>query len=171
VAGPSSNWWSKPARCEDKEVEATMTGKLKTMPTSPLSVVLQHLLADLKPEGAGMTDGELLTGEDLVLRPRKPKDAGKTQAPDPPKAKKEPPVAKGEEKQAMTKEEKLRVLINQVLAAHGGEDKLTKFTSFTMTVKHSNGETQQYFVQPPKNFRWETTHRDRTGTRIVCRQR
>jgi RNA polymerase sigma factor (sigma-70 family) len=30
------------------------------MPTSPLSVVLQHLLADLGPEGGGMTDGELL---------------------------------------------------------------------------------------------------------------
>jgi RNA polymerase sigma factor (sigma-70 family) len=35
-------------------------GKLKTIPTSPLSVVLQHLLADLRPEGVGMTDGELL---------------------------------------------------------------------------------------------------------------
>ena len=23
------------------------------------------------------------------------------------------------------------------------------------------------FVQPPKNFRWETTHRDRTSKRIV----
>src|SRR5437016_10430363 len=30
------------------------------MPTSSLSVVIQHLLADLRPEGAGMTDGELL---------------------------------------------------------------------------------------------------------------
>jgi RNA polymerase sigma factor (sigma-70 family) len=30
------------------------------MPTSPLSVVIQHLLADLKPDGDGMTDGELL---------------------------------------------------------------------------------------------------------------
>ena len=30
------------------------------MPTSPLNVVLQHLLADLRPEGVGMTDGELL---------------------------------------------------------------------------------------------------------------
>ncbi len=37
-----------------------MAGKLKTMPTSSLSVVIQHLLADLRPEGAGMTDGELL---------------------------------------------------------------------------------------------------------------
>ena len=49
------------ARSEDNEVEATMARKLKTMPTSPLSVVLQHLLADLRPEGEGMTDGELLT--------------------------------------------------------------------------------------------------------------
>src|SRR5262249_37650460 len=45
---------------EDNEVEATMAGKLKTMPTSPLSVVIQHLLADLRPDGDGMTDGELL---------------------------------------------------------------------------------------------------------------
>jgi len=30
------------------------------MPTSPLNVVIQHLLADLRPEGDGMTDGELL---------------------------------------------------------------------------------------------------------------
>jgi RNA polymerase sigma factor (sigma-70 family) len=30
------------------------------MTTSPLSVVIQHLLADLRPDGAGTTDGELL---------------------------------------------------------------------------------------------------------------
>ena len=30
------------------------------MPTSPLSVVIQHLRADLGPDGGGMTDGELL---------------------------------------------------------------------------------------------------------------
>jgi RNA polymerase sigma factor (sigma-70 family) len=64
------------------------------------------------------------------------------------------------------KEEKLRALIDRVLAAHGGEDRLGKL-QFTMTVKHSNGETQHYFVQPPRNLRWETTHRDRKGKRIV----
>lgn len=37
-----------------------MARKLKTMPTNPLSVVIQHLLADLRPDGDGMTDGELL---------------------------------------------------------------------------------------------------------------
>jgi hypothetical protein len=37
-----------------------MAGELKTMPTSPLSKVIQHLLADLRPDGGGMTDGELL---------------------------------------------------------------------------------------------------------------
>src|SRR6202047_3376848 len=31
------------------------------MPTGPLSVVLQHLLADFRPNGDGTTDGELLT--------------------------------------------------------------------------------------------------------------
>jgi RNA polymerase sigma factor (sigma-70 family) len=30
------------------------------MPTSPLSVVIQHLMADVGPDGGGMTDGELL---------------------------------------------------------------------------------------------------------------
>jgi RNA polymerase sigma factor (sigma-70 family) len=37
-----------------------MARTLKTMPTSPLSVALQHLLADLRPDGDGRTDGELL---------------------------------------------------------------------------------------------------------------
>src|SRR5262245_32018766 len=31
------------------------------MPTSPLSAVIQQLMADLRPDGDGMTDGELLT--------------------------------------------------------------------------------------------------------------
>ena len=66
---------------------------------------------------------------------------------------------KGEDKQA--KEETLRMLIDKVLAAHGGEDKLNKLASFTMTVKHSNGETQHYFVQPPRHFRHVV--RARTG--------
>src|SRR5437868_14102079 len=30
------------------------------MPTSPLNVVIQHVLADVGPGGGGMTDGELL---------------------------------------------------------------------------------------------------------------
>src|SRR5262249_41836400 len=40
---PSSNWWIKTARCEDNEVEATTTARLKSMPTSPLNTVIQHL--------------------------------------------------------------------------------------------------------------------------------
>jgi RNA polymerase sigma factor (sigma-70 family) len=56
----SSNWRIKTARCEDNEGEATMAARLKSMTTSPLSVVLRHLLADLRPEGNRMTDGELL---------------------------------------------------------------------------------------------------------------
>src|SRR4051812_25167307 len=43
---PSSNWRIKTAPDEDNEVEATVTARLNSMPTSPLSVVLQHLLAD-----------------------------------------------------------------------------------------------------------------------------
>ncbi len=34
---------------------------MKTMLTSPLSAVIQHLLVDLRSDGDGMTDGELLT--------------------------------------------------------------------------------------------------------------
>jgi RNA polymerase sigma factor (sigma-70 family) len=37
-----------------------MAARSKSMPTSPLSVVIQHLLADVAPDGGGMTDGELL---------------------------------------------------------------------------------------------------------------
>ena len=37
-----------------------MVARLKSMPTSTLSVFIQHLMADLRPEGAGMADGELL---------------------------------------------------------------------------------------------------------------
>jgi uncharacterized protein (TIGR03067 family) len=83
----------------------------------------------------------------------KPKTGGKEQPND--------------QKQPLTKEEKLRALIDQVLAAHGGEEKLNKLTSFTMTVKHSNGETQHYYVRPPKDFRWETTGGGQVGKRIV----
>ncbi len=37
-----------------------MVGRLKAMPRSPLSVVMQNFLADLRPDGDGMTDKELL---------------------------------------------------------------------------------------------------------------
>jgi hypothetical protein len=96
----------------------------------------------------------------------------RTQAADRPMAKKLHTFTrnqkKRDEKQAR-KAEKLPVLIEKVLAAHGGEAKLNKL-QFTMTVQHSNAETQHYFVQPPKNFRWETQYsppRDPT-TRRIC---
>jgi RNA polymerase sigma factor (sigma-70 family) len=60
IPWPSSNWWIKTSRIEDDEVEAAMVGRLKAMPTSPLSVVIQNLLADLRADGDGMTDRELL---------------------------------------------------------------------------------------------------------------
>ncbi len=37
-----------------------MAARLKSMPTSPLSVVIQRFLADFGPDGGGTTDGELL---------------------------------------------------------------------------------------------------------------
>ena len=94
----------------------------------------------------------------------------RTQAAGLPKAKEGQPAARtggkaGGEKQP-TKEEKLKALVEKVLTAHGGEDKLAKL-QFTMTVKHSNGYTNRYFVQPPKNFRWEQQHQDQTGKMIV----
>jgi hypothetical protein len=69
-------------------------------------------------------------------------------------------------KVALSKAEKQRMLIDKVLAAHGGEDKLNKL-QFTMTVKVDNGTTDDYFVQPPKHFRWESQHRD-SATRQIC---
>jgi hypothetical protein len=58
------------------------------------------------------------------------------------------------------------VLIDQVLEAHGGEEKLGKL-QFTMTVKHSNGYINEYWVRPPKDFRWETTFPNQTARWIV----
>src|SRR5438105_527853 len=37
-----------------------MAERLKSMPTSPSSVVIQHLRANFGPDGGGMTDGDLL---------------------------------------------------------------------------------------------------------------
>jgi RNA polymerase sigma factor (sigma-70 family) len=93
-----------------------------------------------------------------------------TQAAEQPKAKKEQPAPRKdqkpkEEKQPMTKEEKLRVLIDRVLEAHGGEDRLNKL-QFTLTVKHSNGATVQYFIQPPDHFRSEEQQRGE-ATKLV----
>jgi RNA polymerase sigma factor (sigma-70 family) len=83
-----------------------------------------------------------------------------------PKAPAEGPALSIKEK-AITREDRLRALIDDVLAAHGGAEKLNNLHSFWMTVKHSNGETQRYFVDGPRKFRWETTHRDHTSKRIV----
>src|SRR5207302_2414009 len=57
---PSSNWWIKTARSEDNKVEATMGVRYELMATSPLNMVIQHFLADVGPDGGGITDGELL---------------------------------------------------------------------------------------------------------------
>jgi uncharacterized protein (TIGR03067 family) len=55
------------------------------------------------------------------------------------------------------KEEKLRVLIDKVLAAHGGEEKLNKlkFTEKVKQTQDDNLTTIEYFVQPPDRFRAE----------------
>ena len=85
-----------------------------------------------------------------------------TLAAEQPKAKEEQPASekdekKGEEKHALTKEEKLRVLIDKVLAAYGGEEKLSKlkFTEKVKQTQDGNLTTIEYFVQPPDRFRAE----------------
>src|SRR5262249_38690779 len=55
-----SNWWIKTGRDQDNVVEATTAARNKSMPTSPLNRVIQHLAADGGPEGDGLTDRELL---------------------------------------------------------------------------------------------------------------
>jgi RNA polymerase sigma factor (sigma-70 family) len=133
------------------EVDALTEGVLKAMFVTKIKSVLAVVLLM----------GLALAGAAGLLYQTRAADQPKEELPAAKKDQKQ-----GEEKQAMTKEEELRVLIGKVLAAHGGEEKLGKL-QFTMTVKHSNGETQQYSVQPPKSFRWESTHRERTGKLIV----
>jgi hypothetical protein len=154
AAGQAVGVSAKVAALTGGVVQAMFVTKIKGV----LAVVL---VVGLALGGIGVGVG--LSTDPVAVAQEKPPD----KAP----AKEEHPASKkdqkkDEEKQVMTKEEKLRVLIEKVLAAHGGEDKLNKL-QFTMRVKHSNGETQQYFVQPPKHFRWETTHRDWTSKRIV----
>lgn len=55
-----SNWWIKTGHIEDNEREGMIARKVKPMPSSPLSVVIQQLRADLGPDSDGLTDGELL---------------------------------------------------------------------------------------------------------------
>jgi hypothetical protein len=84
-----------------------------------------------------------------------------------PKAKEKQPSAdkdqkKGEEKQEARREDQpLRALIDKLLAAHGGEEKLRKLNKFTETVwwmrneDELTGTNDRYFVQPPDRFREE----------------
>jgi RNA polymerase sigma factor (sigma-70 family) len=56
---PSSYWWIKTGCCEDNKTDAVVEARF-SMPTSSLNVVIQHLVADLRPDGDGTADGELL---------------------------------------------------------------------------------------------------------------
>ncbi len=132
-------------------------------------IELQELKFELKPTSEGKSGFETFFGTGTFRITYEPsldggKDALNTGKLELEVKEPEKKQEKQEEKHSMTKEEKLRVLIEKVLTAHGGEDKLNKL-QFTMTVKHSNGATQQIFVQPPNNFRSDTTLR--TGERIV----
>lgn len=68
---------------------------------------------------------------------------------------------KDKDKQLKEKDEKLRVLIDRVLAAHGGEEKLRKLNKFTETVywmkdgDQVTGTTIKYSVQQPNRYRAE----------------
>jgi RNA polymerase sigma factor (sigma-70 family) len=58
-SGSSSKSWIKTARIEDNEIE-TMAARLKSMQTSPLRVVIQHLSADAARGAGALTDAQLL---------------------------------------------------------------------------------------------------------------
>lgn len=121
-------------------VAAHTEGVVKAMFVSKLKSVLSAaLVVGLALGGIGAGVGLLPTlgAEAQDKTPRRAED----KTPD------------GKEK-SVTKEEQLRRLIDKVLAAHGGEDKLKKLR-FTMTVKTEDGTVNHYSVQPPKNFRWE----------------
>jgi hypothetical protein len=110
-----------------------------------------------------------------------------TQAAGQPKARGGPPVAengqkstsdkkvspldeqkKGEEKETKGKDEKLRLLIDKVLAAHGGEEKLgkLKFTEKVKQAQDGNVTTIQYSVRPPDGFRAESQQAGDAAKRI-----
>jgi RNA polymerase sigma factor (sigma-70 family) len=132
-------------------VAALVDGVLKTM-----------LLAKNKITAAlVLLVAALLGGAVLIYQAQ----ATEPPAKDVPLAAKKAPV-KAEPKQ-LTKEEKLRLMIDRVLTAHGGEERLRNL-QFAIKVQVNNGYIDQYFVQPPKNFRWEETHRDRGPTKRIC---
>ena len=66
------------------------------------------------------------------------------------------------------KEEKLRVLIERVLGAHGGEEKLSKlkFTEKVKQTQDGNLSTIEYFVQPPNRFRSELQRKGEANKQI-----
>ena len=87
-----------------------------------------------------------------------------TPAAEEPKAKQRQPSANNDQtkdKHIKGKDEKLRVLIDKVLAAHGGEEKLRKLNKFTETVywikngDQVTGTTDKFSVQLPDRYREE----------------
>jgi hypothetical protein len=72
---------------------------------------------------------------------------------------------KNDEDKQTKRDLRLRLVIDNVLEAHGGEEQLRKL-QFTMTVKPDNGTTEQYFVQPPKHFRSEYQQRGEASKQI-----
>lgn len=96
----------------------------------------------------------VLIGGALLLSP--------APAADQPKTKDEPPTSKKNQKnddetRGTANQQILQVLIDKVLAAHGGEDKLNQL-AFTEKVKQTqDGDviTVDYFIQPPDGFRAE----------------
>lgn len=75
-------------------------------------------------------------------------------------------LAAGE--QPKTKEEKLKELIDKVLEAHGGEEKLGKlrFTEKVKQTQDGNVTTIQYSVRPPDGFRIESQQQGDAAKRI-----
>jgi hypothetical protein len=83
-----------------------------------------------------------------------------------------PPVSgkhqKNKEERPMTKEEKLRLLIDKVLTAHGGEEKLgkLKFTETVVQTHDGNVTTLEYFVAPTALFRVESQKKGKPDKEI-----
>ena len=121
----------------------------------------------------GLVVGLALSGIGLgVGLSTNPVAVAQEKSPDKVPAKSDPPVSgkhrKNNEEQPMTKEEKLRVLIDKVLAAHGGEEKLSKlrFAEKVVQTHDGNVTTLEYFVAPPAQFRVESQKKGKPDKEI-----
>ena len=103
-----------------------------------------------------------------VVLSTNPVAVAQEETPDKAPVKVEPPAPKKNQ----TNEEKLRALIDKVLAAHGGEEKLgkLKFSEKVKQTQDGNLTTIEYFVQSPDRFRIELQRKDEASKQIFFLQ-